>query len=386
MKKTIVSIICLVFFSYSTIAQDSCFILNTDQLNSLEKPESLNDHRVLQKLGLHYFHLAEKSNKKEAFSKAIDYLEKAYTIGKSAKEFSKTAYYFGLAYLKIKNNNLAFTYIRESAKKEYLPAMFYLGKFYQNGTGTSIDYKKAAYYYKKSASAYNKFQAKASDELGRLYYHKLDDSENAALWLIKAVNLGYTRATYLLLTIDDSYAKDITIYDEHKQRALGMKFNRDGEPYQKECEKIKQSLDTIPRVKKNKHTLSHKIVPEKKDPVFPMRYSKKKKQIQLAKKRILEAIGGKRVNFSSGRTEEYPSLIDVNPLLKEAYNYVKSASIDKVYQIQMSVKSKYSFYRVYIDRLEKTCYVFVIETKTTGFHFFSNHLVQAGKVDLYNFK
>ncbi|MDG1315026.1 MAG: tetratricopeptide repeat protein [Flavobacteriaceae bacterium] len=348
MKKIFHSFICLVLFNYSVNAQNDCFTLNSAQINLLEKPENKNSYEALQKLGLHYFQVSQYSKQPEEkqnnLAKAFKYFEKAYSNGQNESDFSKTAYYYGLANLKDKNLKLAFNYISKSANKEYLPAMFYLGSFYENGVGTTVDNKKSEKYYEKVASQFNPFQAKACDRLGRLYYHKLRDYEKSARWLIKAVNLGYTRATHLLLSIDDKYVKDISIYDEKTQRALGMKFNKDGELYEDNCNGIIVVSESKNNPTKTRHTLNPRIVSEKQDPVFPMTYYKKKEQIDFAKRSILESIGGKQINFSSGRASlYYPSLINDNPLLEEAYNFIKKTKMDRIYQIQKGVKSSYSF-------------------------------------------
>ncbi len=378
MKKVFIFILLINCFSYG---QNRCDVLSSKQLNSIKNN---SDYKSLQQLGFHYFKAYQNektsSEKQNHLLKATEYLQKAYNIGKNSDikrpNLSKVTCYYGLAYLENKNYKKAFQYINESAKQEYLPAMFYLGRLYSLGSGTIIDNKKAELYYKKVASQSNPLQALACDRLGRFYHNTLKDDKSAATWLSKAVNLGYTRATYLLLNIDDSYGdkiKKITAMDDATQRTSGVKFNKDGELYENDCSKTRKNLNP-------------KIVSVKKDPLdWPTFYSVRS-YIKSSKSKILESFTGKKIVFTSGKSPLYiKGIIQDHPFLKKTYEYVKTTSIDNIFRIKEKGKnSKYSFTRVYIDKAQSTYYVFVIESKHLGAHFFKYSLVQVAKVGQHN--
>lgn len=60
-------------------------------------------------------------------------------------------YEVGMFYLAQDCHSLAFYWISRSANKKHALAMFQLGNFYRNGTGTEIDVKLAHKWYKKAS-------------------------------------------------------------------------------------------------------------------------------------------------------------------------------------------------------------------------------------------
>ena len=214
--------ILLLLISFSANAQRHYDLLNKRELKEIEGTNYQNNHKKLQLLGFHYYQTFKTSKdlkkKKECLSKAMNYLKKANDIYEKLKNNEKDnskpkiLYYYGLVNLQMKKHDLAFKYMNESAMGKYTSAIFCLAEFYEKGIGTPIDIEKAILNYKKVASEIdNDLEAKASDRVGRLYHHKLNDNERAITWLGKALNLGHTESTYLFLHIRDKYNLDFPI-------------------------------------------------------------------------------------------------------------------------------------------------------------------------------
>ncbi len=399
MKKVFIFLLLINFFSYG---QNNCDVLSSKQLKAIKNK---SDYESLQKLGLHYFQVYQKSKnnteKQSNLLKASKFLKKTYNTGKSSsekgKDFSKITCYYGLTYLKSKGFKRAFHYINESAKMGYLPAMFYLGKLYENGTGTKVDNKKAERYYKRSASLFNPLQALACDRLGRLYYHKLKDDKSAAIWLNKSVNLGHTRSTYLLLNIDDSYGdkiKRVTSMNEATQQASGISFGKDGILYAHKCHMVNPNFDiqNVVTSKKNNKTpqklsgteINHleklgrngsmkayqKLLDyhkRKGNQNGINRYLAKMKDLKKVKKirqrKIKDAAIKRQKSILQGLYMAgalYGNSAESTKHKKEAYDFVENAPLESFFTVDTPRNFRNAAFKVYINKNNDEYYLFVL--------------------------
>ncbi len=389
--------ILLVFINFSFHAQNNCDVLSPNQLKSIENKK---DYESLKKLGLSYFQAfkdKKKSNEKSLnLSKATEYLKQAYAFGNGA-EFSKVACYYGLTILENKDYKNGFSRIKASAEQGYLPAMFYLGKLYELGTGGSADNKKAEKNYLKAASQFNEFQALACDRLGRLYHNQLKDDKTAALWLYKAVQLGYTRATYLLLNIDSSYGekiKKITSMDEQTQRNSGLDFGKDGNLYLNKCHKVNPNFEVLEVTPVNpKSSIPEKLTSTEINHLEKLgrngsmesyqklldynkkrgdqnginRYVGKMKELAQVKKnnqrKIKSAAIRRHKSVLQGLVMAgalYDNSAESTKYKKEAYDFVENVSIEDIHTVTTPRHFKEDVFKVHINKSSNDYYLFVL--------------------------
>ena len=218
MKKYTVLLLLLCFFSVETNGQKrKRFELDKKEVRELEKRVVENDVSAYLSLAFHYknkgFNNGETHIFQENLKKAEKYLEKAIHYSKSSyrasfqkqrypkkktvdrrtlkKRYSRALHDLGGLYAQLKKYTLAKKYFDESSELNYTGAHSSLGNMYARGTGVSINYDKAIYYYKRAyEGAKDRTKIRTATKIGQVYLNKLKDSKTAITWFEKALNLG----------------------------------------------------------------------------------------------------------------------------------------------------------------------------------------------------
>ena len=95
-----------------------------------------------------------------------------------------------------KDLDKAETYLRKSAKRDYLPAIMTLAEFYSRGSGVEPDLHEAAVWFRRAAELGD---VKAQFTMGRLHATGTGVAQNlrqAANWFLRAAEQGHATAAH----------------------------------------------------------------------------------------------------------------------------------------------------------------------------------------------
>lgn len=163
-KRASVILLCILFFSFSAIAQ-VCRVAGPTSLDGVLEGAQRGDVRAMLRVGKAFYHGGVRSER--SYSDANKWFEVAANSGSvEAKAWLGSSYLFGLG---VKTNISRGKDLIEAAAKEGNPVgVRFLGMMYRRGIGVPRDYAKATSLLRKAAEQGDGYSYNA---LGEIYQH-----------------------------------------------------------------------------------------------------------------------------------------------------------------------------------------------------------------------